>query len=47
MSVFTSQLGYVLLDKIVVRVSATNAKGTSDFNYNTANNTNATIKSIP
>jgi len=47
MNVFTTQLGYVLLDTIVIRVSATNTKGTSDFNYNTANNTNATIKSIP
>lgn len=47
MTVFTTQLGYVLLDKIVARVSATNSKGTSEFNYGTANNTNATIKTIP
>lgn len=47
MSDLTSRLGYVLLQSIAIRVSATNIKGTSDFNYITANNTNATAKTIP
>jgi hypothetical protein len=48
MSDFTDALlGYELFDTIVIRVSAENVKGRSDYNSATFMGTTATVKTIP
>ena len=48
MSLFTDvQLGYSLFDEIVVRVSALNNKGRSEYNSVTLQGTQATVKTVP
>lgn len=48
MSQFTDpQLGYALFDTVVIRLSAQNVKGQSEYNQVTFQSTVATVKTVP